>query len=174
LFFQQALVEEIKVITKGMLFHTPNKKELVPMEAFSQSLPIPVYNNENESNESNNNITSLDYESSQYDDPVFKCPWCIVKLEEGNIAGINEQQTIQVAICFGVFNDDARNQGHFELLNLFQKVYERFAVNPILDGQYTCTGSFDWALQDEDTYPYYFGAITTGFKFMGYRREIKY
>lgn len=173
LFFQQALTEEIKVITNGMLFHAPKKKELVPIEVFPQSLPIPVYG-ENESSETNNYMNSLDYENSQIDDPVFKCPWCIVKLVEGNIAGINEQQSIQVAICFGVFNDDTHNQGHFELLNLFQKIYERFAVNPILDGQFTCTGVFDWALQDEETYPYYFGAITTGFKFMGYRREIKY
>jgi hypothetical protein len=104
LFFQQALVEEIKIITKGMLFQAPNKKELIPMEAFPQSLPIPVYKNENESNESNNNITSLDYESSQYDDPVFKCPWSIVKLEEGNIAGImnNKQYKSQSVLVYSM------------------------------------------------------------------------
>nr|DAJ08300.1 MAG TPA: tail completion protein [Caudoviricetes sp.] len=172
LFFQKALVNEIKEITKEMIFHAPKRTEMIPIEVFPQSLPIPVLNNADDV--INEDSSNLNYQSDQIEDPVFKCPWCVVKIEGGSIPGINEQQTIQVAICFGIFNNNVNNQGHLELLNLFQKVYERFAIDPILDGQFTCAGEFDWALQDEDTYPYYFGAITTSFKFMGYRRENKF
>lgn len=172
LFFQDALAKEIEKITADMRFIAPKTKEMVQMKAFSQSLPIKEYS---EGNEENNEYSgSFDYDSEQMNDPIFKCPWCVVKIEGGDIPGINEWQTIQVAICFGIFNEDPRNQGHREILNLIQKVYSRFAVDPILDSQYTCSGEFEWAIQDEDTYPYFFGAISTNFKFAGYRRENKF
>lgn len=171
LFFQQALVDEVKEITKDMLFKAPKNEKLIPLEVFPQSLPIPIFKNDGQESDDS---SPFDYESSQIDDPIFKCPWCTVKLENGSIPGINEQQTLEVAICFGVFNDDTSNQGHQEILNLFQQIYRRFSVDPLLDKQYTCTGKFEWALQDEDTHPYFFGAISTSFKMAGYRREIKF
>lgn len=171
LFFQQALANEIKEITKDMLFKAPKKDNLIPLEVFLQSLPIPMFENDGQGEET---ISSFDYGNDQIDNPIFKCPWCIVKIVNGSIPGINEQQTLDVAICFGIFNDDVSNQGHQEILNLFQRVYSRFATDPLLDRQYTCTGEFEWALQDEDTHPYFFGAISTSFKMAGYRREIKF
>jgi len=172
LFFQDALVDDIKKITSDMRFLAPKTKELVSMEVFSQSLPIFEFS---AAQDENDDLTgSFEYEDSQMDDPILKCPWCIVKIEGGEVPGVNEWQNIQVAICFGVFNNDLRNQGHREILNLIQKVYSRFAVEPLLDGQYTCSGDFEWAIQDEDTHPYFFGAISTSFKFAGYRRENKF
>lgn len=170
LFFQEALANEIKKITGDMLFHSPKGEEMVKLEVFEQSLPIPVL----ESTKESGDFSNLEYQGSQIDEPIFKCPWCSVKIAGGNVPGINEQQAIQVVVCFGIFNDDVSNQGHRELLNLFQRIYSRFATDPILDGQYTCTGEFEWALQDEDTYPHFFGALSTSFKFMGYRRENKF
>lgn len=168
LFLLQALVNEIKTITEGMLFHTPKSTKLTSLEVYEQSLPIPTKSQEGEV------CDSIDYEDGEEEEAVFKCPWCTVKVDGGNIPGINEMQSVDVVICFGIYNENENNQGHHEILNLFQKVYERFAVNPLLDSQYTCTGEFEWGLQDEDTYPYFFGAIGTTFKFTGYRRENKF
>ncbi|MFW6680669.1 hypothetical protein ACOAOT_23890 [Lacrimispora sp. AGF001] len=172
LFFQQALADEVKRLTDDMLFHTAkNGDNLVHLEVFLQSLPIPVFKNDDQLS---TDFSSFEYENGQIDDQILKCPWCIVKIINGEIPGINEAQLLNVAICFGIFNDDVKNQGHREMLNLFQRVYSRFAVDPLLDKQYTCTGEFEWALQDEDTHPYFFGAISTKFKMAGYRRENKF
>lgn len=171
LFFQQALADEVKRLTDDMLFHTKKSGDLVHMEVFLQSLPIPVFKKDEQTS---TDFSSFEYENGQMDDSILNCPWCVIKLIGGEIPGINEAQSLNVAICFGTFNDDVKNQGHMEIMNLFQRVYSRFAVDPLLDKQYTCTGEFEWALQDEDTYPYFFGAISTKFKMSGYRREIKY
>lgn len=168
LFFQKALVEEIKIITEGMRFCSPKGGERVAMNVYNQALPIPFKRTEIEYD--NNTI---DYQDGE-EESIFQCPWCIVKIDGGQIQGINEMQKIDVGICFGIFDDSQENQGHMEILNLIQRVYERFAVNPILAGQYTCQGEFEWALQEEDTYPYFFGAIGTSFQFRGYRRENKF
>ena len=172
LLLQEELVKEMGKITEGMQFVKPKDKgKRVPLNIFPQSLPIPR----------GGSLTpviqeceTIDYMDEEMNEPVFNCPWCVVKIGTGEIPGINEMQNVNVAVCFGIFDDDTRNQGHQDILNLIQKTYERFAVNPILAGQYTCTGSFEWALQEEDTFPYFFGAIGTEFKFQGYRREIKY
>lgn len=171
LFFQKALVEEIKKITSDMRFQNPGGEELLELSVFAQSLPIPGRKQDAGNQEE---YQSIEYSVSETEEAVFNCPWCVVKLEGGSIPEINGFQHIEVSICFGVYNPDKDNKGHEELLNLIQRVYQRFACDPLLDRQYTCSGEFEWALQEEDTYPYYFGAITTTFKFMGYRREMIY
>lgn len=171
LFALKALVKEVQEITKDMLFCSPGSPEPVVLSVHEQALPIPK---RKDPPPENKEFPTIDYQEEMEEDAVFKCPWCVVKLENGSIPGINEMQEATFAVCFGIFNDSLENNGHMEIMNLIQRVYERFSVNPILDGQYTCTGNFEWAVQDEDTYPYYFGAILTGFKFQGFRRENKY
>lgn len=171
LFFQKALVEEIRRITEGMLFQNPAGGELLQLEVFAQSLPIP---GRKQAADHDAPYETIDYVDAEPESAVFQCPWCIVKIEQGSIPEINGYQNVEVAIGFGIYNPDSDNKGHEELLNLIQKIYQRFACDPLLDRQYTCTGAFEWALQEEDTYPYFFGAIGTAFKFMGYQREVKF
>jgi len=170
LFLQKALVEEIKAITNDMLFKNPIGGELLKLQVFAQSLPIP----QKPENNNPDIFQTVDYIDGSSESGVFACPWCIVKIENGSISGINENQNVEVVIGFGIYNDAPDNKGHEEVLNLIQKVYARFACDPLLDKQFTCAGAFEWALQEEDTYPYFFGAIGTHFKFMGYQREVKF
>ena len=159
LFCQEALIREIESLTAGMRFQNPKGGELLGLRVFAQALPVPGKQKEEPE----------DYK----DEAVFQCPWCMVKIDSGQIPEINGRQEVSFGICFGVFNDASENQGHRELLNLIFRVYERFARNPVLDRQYTCTGRFQWNLAEEDTFPYFFGAIATSFTFLGFRREIK-
>lgn len=171
LFALKAMVKEIEEITKDMRFPSPEGAELVPLSVYEQALPILEKRKPDSDYEY---AETIDYQDNMEEDATLKCPWCVVKIENGSIPGINDMQEVTLAICFGVFNDSLENNGHMEIMNLIQRVYERFAVNPILDGQYTCTGKFEWAVQEEDTHPYFFGALLTTFKFQGFRRENKY
>ncbi|MCI8950040.1 MAG: hypothetical protein HFG49_08365 [Lachnospiraceae bacterium] len=172
LFFQEALKKEMEEMTKDMRFCQQRSQERVSLNVFCQSLPIPGKKNTQE--DTGMDFDTIDYIDGQEEAAAFPFPWCLVKIDGGHIPKVNDRQEVQVAVCFGIFNDSLENQGHKEVLNLIQNVYERFSVNPILDGQYTCSGEFEWALQDEDTYPYFFGAIGTTFWFSGFRREIKW
>lgn len=167
LLFQRALMEEMKELAAGMIFHVPGKETMEPLNVYGQALPVPGIR----THTADYDMGTMDYRDTGETDAVFKCPWCLVKIMNGSIPEINGPQQVEVGICFGIYNNSDKNQGHMEILNLIQRVYERFAVNPILAGQYTCQGSFEWALQEEDTYPYFFGAIGTVFQFRGFRRE---
>lgn len=171
-FLQEALIEEMKRITEDMLFRAPKKEELVKMEVFGQSLPIPKI--EDTGVGPDNDL--INYTDDQMADPIFKCPWCTVKVQSGAITEIDGPQRVEVVICFGIFDDDYKNKGSQQILALINRVYERFSIDPILDKQYTCTGTFEWALQEEreDTFPYFYGGIITTFNFSGYRRELKF
>lgn len=176
LYFQKALEKEIGNIAKDMLFARPRKagekKELAHIKVFRQSLPIPR-RKEPESLPDDCRGT-IDYVDGEEEEPVLQCPWAVVKIDGGSIPSINGMQTVKAAVCFGIFNDSEDNNGHEEILNLIQRVYERFAKDPVLDCQYTCQGEMEWSLQEEDTYPYFFGAIALTFTFTGFRREFDY
>ncbi len=168
LFCQEALVREVERITADMRFQNPKGGDLLPLRVFSQSLPVP----QKKEGGSLSGEDTIEYQDGEEEEAIFQCPWCLVKIDGGKVPEINGGQEVSFGICFGVFRDDVRNQGHREILNLISRVYERFAKNPLLDGQYTCTGTFQWNLAEEDTYPYFFGAIAASFTFTGFRREM--
>ena len=168
LFCQEALVKEVVRITADMRFQNPKGGEPLSLCVFPQTLPVPQKRKEAPLEGQD----TIEYQEGEEEEAIFQCPWCLVKIDGGKVPEINGGQEVSFGICFGVFRDDARNQGHREILNLISRVYERFAKNPLLDSQYTCTGVFQWNLAEEDTYPYFFGAIATGFIFSGYRREM--
>ena len=165
-FLQMSLAEEIRRITAGMTFKQPHSDERIHLQVFDQALPKPFGNDsETEMQE------SIAYEEQEAEEAVFKCPWCIVRIDSGDIKGPNENVRVLMGVEFGIFDDDPKNQGHFDVENLIWKVYERFAKDPLLASQYTCECDFKFAHQDEDTFPYFFGAITMTFSYPGIQRE---
>lgn len=172
--FQEALAREVEVIARDILFQVNQgagrPPGLGPIRAYCQNLPIQ---RGEEAGEDGRGPDSIDY-VDQGEEPVFKCPWAVVKLDGGKTEEHGGIQVVRTAVCFGIYNRSPENKGHQEILNLIQRVYERFAREPLLDCQYTCQGDFEWALQDEDTYPYFFGAISMTFTFAGFRRENPY
>ena len=55
-----------------------------------------------------------------------------------------------------------------EILEVIQQHYEE---TPLLDGQFVFTDPFNWALQDEESYPYFFGAANLNFELPAPRRK---
>lgn len=164
-FLQSALKDEIEKILAGMTFKRPNSEERIAMQVHEQALPIPGSQETVQDNE------TIAYVEEEAEEAVFKCPWCIVKVDKGKIDGPNANVEVVTIIEFGVFDDDPENNGHKEIENLIWKIYERFAKNPILACQYECMNDFDFAHQDEDTFPYFFGAISMTFRYAGIQRE---
>ena len=60
------------------------------------------------------------------------------------------------------------------MMNIIQKIYERFAKNAILAKKYECTMPIEWALQDEESFPYFFGGMALQFETIRIRREDPY
>lgn len=156
LLLQQSLMKEVEEITKDMLFQNPLRKT-VPLKAYAQELPIQSSEYEEEQEE---------YES---EDPF---PYCIVKVMDGKIE--NSSQIIRTLLLIGLFEEDSTMQGHRRILNIFQRIQERFLKNPVLDKKYVLKDGIEWALQEENIYPYFYGGMELNWETASIRRENLY
>lgn len=151
LVLQNELVEEMRELFKDYTYKTP-AKERVSLNVYAQHIPIN--------------------ETDDEEDPV---PYLIVRLNNGNDDGsqcsFNEVNLVMVV---GIFDDDKDAQGHRDVMNIIWKIYERFHRNPNLNGKAVYNGAFHWAVQEDNYYPYYFGACSISFNIAAIRREDKY
>lgn len=46
---------------------------------------------------------------------------------------------------------------------MIQRLVNRFAAEPLLDHKYRAQQDMEWAVQDEETYPYFFGGVRIKF-----------
>ena len=95
-------------------------------------------------------------------------PYIIVALNEGSIENESSAQEVSVLLYIGVYDNAENVNGHKDIINIIEKIYERFAKNPVLAKRYVFKYPMTWALQDEkedvDTYPYFFGGIEMKFE----------
>lgn len=152
LMFQWELVEELKKMFRHHLYKQPGTKELVPIHVFEQELPMN--------------------ESDDDDDPA---PYIIVRLSDGDDPGTRDSfNTVKLVIIIGIWDDDLEAHGHRDVLNIIQKIYERFQTNPNLNGVAVSTGEFHWAIQQDGYFPYFFGACSMEFRIAALRREDRF
>lgn len=145
---QDALCDELKKVFKHHTYKKPSG-ERVPINIYPQEVPI-----------------------SQTDDEEDPIPYIIVRLNSGDDTGAKDSfNTVHLVIIVGVWDMDKEAQGHRDILNIFQKIYERFHKNPSLKGGAVYNGDFHWATQEDNYYPYYFGACKISFYVSAIRRE---
>ena len=134
---QDALCAEMSKLFQGFLLRDAGGN-LTKLNVYAQDLPE----------------TETDDETDT--DPA---PYCIVKIVDGT-AGRN-RNSVRVVLVFCVRDAARDRQGHRDILTLLFRVYERFAKNPYI-GNFCFPvddeSAFEWAIQDEDTYPYNIGA----------------
>lgn len=144
---QQDLAEEIETILSDMRFKNP-AGSMVQMRAYCQDIP-------KRKQEIKKGALMPDEEETE--DPY---PFCIVKMESGGI--FSEAQKVSVMLIIATYNDDTQNQGQQELLNVIQRIAERFIKDPVLKDRYRMDqkAGINWILDDEDRYPYFVGGMT--------------
>ncbi len=171
-FLQDDLVKELRKIFEDFPLKSP-KGGLSKVSVFSQYLPVPK--------PSMPPLEDLDpvlveegLAASNVAAEPQPCPYIIVRVEDGKIDTIEGDQTIEVYLLIGVYDDDLNNQGYKDVLNIIQKIYERFSKNPILSRMYECVMPIEWAMQEEESYPYYVGGMSLNFITCPIRREDPY
>lgn len=151
LLLQDMLCEEIAELLKDKKFKTPLGEE-IPINIFPQHIPID--------------------ETDDETDPV---PYIIVRLLSGDDDGSGSSfNSVDVVLIAGIYDNAQDVQGHRDLMNIFQKIYERFHKDPYLQHKALYAGEFHWATQEDNYYPYYFGACQMKFYVGAIRREDEY
>ncbi len=153
---QEDLCREIEKITDGMFFRGEGQTP-VPLKAYAQALPLKK--------------EKAGWTEAADGNPEY-FPYAVVRIESGKIM---DPVVIQASVLLGIFDDSEENQGHRKILNIIQKINERFSKNPILSGAFRMQeGSFEFALPDEDEYPCFFGGVMMRWETAPYRREDEY
>ena len=141
------------VTTTGMLFEKADGTMVIGATGYRQQLPLLTQNDE---------------------DPDQFFPYFIVRIINGKTPSDNEPWDVTVHIIFGAFSDDSSNQGHVYVSNMIEAVANYFVAYPLLDHKYRALQDMEYALQDEDTAPYYFGLLEMKFWVQKARREDDY
>ena len=76
-----------------------------------------------------------------------------------------------ILLNFGVYDPDKSNNGYLDILHMIETIRQRFFKNPILNHRYECESKMEWALQDEESYPYNFGSLSMNFLTAPIERE---
>lgn len=160
------LAEELRRLTEHMRFSDQNGKEVL-INVFEQNLPLRRTKDQK------------DYESEYAEEEPIQdpeqenVPFVIVRLDSGNSEDAMEAQAVKTILVFGLYDDSVEMQGYKGILNLFERICQRFRVNPVLNNKYVMGDKIEWALQDTDTetYPYIYGAMYMEWNTASVRRE---
>ena len=137
---QDALAELMEELFKGKTY--PGPAGLRPVSIFEQELPFPADN---------------DADADTEDAPS---PFIIVRAEEGDIRGDDNPQRMEFSIIMCAYDDSRFRRGWQDVVNMREKIIQRFCAKPYFGGAFTVLKPITWAMQQDDTHPYYYGAIT--------------
>lgn len=157
---QKDLEEEIEEILKDIILKDVDGGT-TKLKAFSQELPKRMQEVKGD---------EVMPEEDPEEDPY---PYCVVRVASGNMDMVLGAQQVETVLVFGIFDDDAGRQGHLVIMNMIHKIAQRFTKNPVLKDRYRLNGDvgISWVLDEEDRYPYYFGAMEMTWDTFFVRRE---
>lgn len=167
-FLQSDLAEELRKILKDFRLKDP-KGNLSCINIFEQYLPMPEPKNQEELLPEL--LESGMAEEETEPDPF---PYIIVRINDGEIEDADSAQMVNLTLIIGVYDPDYEKHGCKDVLNIIAKIYERFAKMPALVRKYTVQYPIEWALQEEESYPAYFGGMGLTFEIAAIRREDPY
>ena len=149
LFLQDAIVKELKELFADFLAEKEDGSFVSP-SVYKQELP---------------------YQEGVGDDDPSRMPYIIVKLLNGETSEYTEPSSVNVALVICAYDDEIKRHGYIDVINMISKIYERFMKNRYLGGYFEFTLPFEWAVQDEELYPYFYGVVQMAFNCPNIIRE---
>lgn len=149
--FQRELVEETEKILRDIQTKNTEGETVTGVKGYEQSLPV---------------VTDDEEDESQF------FPYFIVKVSEGKTQDDDNPWIVTADILLGCHDDSKKANGHRHILNMIQRICDRFAAEPLMNKKFRAEQDMEWALQDEDTYPFYFGGVRIRFNIPKIGRRI--
>lgn len=135
-FMINALHEELKKIIGDYKFPSEKKGELKTINIYDYDLP----------------------RKTQVDKNYSPVPYLIIDLMDGNIDSEMDGYKVSAGLVFCCNNKYDDQNGKQDLLNVFDKIINRFRANPVF-GKYKMLLPLKWVIETEDTYPFAIGAM---------------
>lgn len=147
---QDELVAEVGVILKDMVSKTADDNKAVGFHGYAHELPIL---------------------KSDEDDEEKVFPFYIVRIPEGTTQDDDDHWHVTADIILVVHETEPG--GHQHILTAIQRIADRFAAEPTF-GAFRADQDMKWQAGDEDTYPYYYGAVSITFSVPKITRRVAY
>lgn len=144
-YLQDALVKELKELFTGYKLIN-SKNSLVNINIFPQNLPI-----------------------RKKEDDTTPFPYILVCIEEGEIN--DDDNIVQIYLVIGIQDKNENGQGDRDVINIITKIYQHLFHEKVIDDKYEIIYPFKWTLQDEDTFPKYYGGIETNWKIQNMKQK---
>lgn len=135
---QDALIEELERLFAGKLFNGQQGRK--PLKIYKQDLPIP------EGNDSDTDTDAAD------------APYVLVRMTGGQIADDNTSQRVEFSMVICAYDIGKERAGYQDVANIKEDIVQHFCARPYFGGVFTVLKPITWAMQQDDTHPYYFGA----------------
>lgn len=98
---------------------------------------------------------------SSKDDTIF--PFICIELGDGEQSG--SEATQEIIMTIGVKDTTTDYQGFQDVVTAIEELRRALMNNPVIGRRYRMKPSIRWIIpRDEDTYPYYFGAVIVSYE----------
>lgn len=134
-----ALIQMLKELFEGKTFHGQEGQK--PLNIFKQDLPVP-----------------RDVDDDTDTDKAC-APYIVVRATDGEIAGEGQWQTVGFDLLICCYDTGGDREGYTDVSNIKEDIIQRVCERPYFGGAFTVLKPITWALQQDDTHPYYFGAL---------------
>ena len=137
---QDALIEMLRELFAGKKYNGQEGRK--PLAIFKQDLPIPEEND------------------VDADTDVAHAPYIVVRMTGGEIADDKSPQTVEFSLIICAYDTGIERAGFQDVANIKEDIVQRACTAPYFGGAFTILKPIAWALQQDDTAPYYYGAVT--------------
>lgn len=137
---QDALVEMLEELFEGKKYNGQQGRK--PLRIFEQDLPVPEESDED------------------VDTDMALAPYIVVRMTGGEIPNEDSPQTVEFSLVICAYDTGRNREGYRDVANIKEDIIQRVCSAPYFGGSFTIQKPIAWALQVDDTYPYYYGACT--------------
>lgn len=137
---QDALIQTLQELFAGERYN--GQKGRKPLKIYRQDLPIPEDND------------------SDVDTDRACAPFVVVQMTGGQIPDDTSPQTVDFSLVICAYDQGNDRAGWQDVANIKEKIVQRACRAPWFGGAYTIRKPIAWAMQQDDTAPYYYGAVT--------------
>ena len=135
---QDDLIAEIEELLKDVQTKNTDGEDVVGIKGYAHQLPIL---------------------QADEDDPAQYFPYFIVRFDLGSTENDDDPWHVTANVILGV-HETATENGHEHILVLIQRIVDRFVWDPWFAKKYRVDQKIQWAIQEDDTYPFFFGAVS--------------
>lgn len=137
---QDALVEMLQELFEGRKFTGQEGRKALTI--YKQDLPVPEDNDRD------------------VDTDEACAPYIVVQMSGGQIADDKSPQVVEFSLVICTYDTGLARDGFQDVANIKETIIQRVCSAPYFGGAFTILKPIAWALQQDRTDPYYFGAIT--------------